>query len=185
MNTAIVITRYARALVKYVRETGNGEQVCAQAQALVQAMDAVPDLQRMMEARDVLSDADKLRLLRSALGGNVSPELDRFLQLVIGNGRSHFLHDILRDFVVMYQQSIGIRHARLTASREPSPELIGRIKDLVKQKTGRDVTVDVEVDPSLIGGFVLDIDDYLLDASVKRQLDLIREQFIEKNRRII
>ena len=41
------------------------------------------------------------------------------------------------------------------------------------------------MDPDLVGGFVFDLEDYLLDASVRRQLDLIREQFIEKNRRII
>jgi len=43
----------------------------------------------------------------------------------------------------------------------------------------------VDVDPSLIGGFVFDIENYLLDASIKRQLDRIREQFVERNRRII
>ena len=41
------------------------------------------------------------------------------------------------------------------------------------------------MDPDLVGGFVFDLEDYLLDASVRHQLDLIREQFIEKNRRII
>lgn len=185
MNTAIVITRYARALVKYVRETGNGEQVSSQAQTLVRTFEAVPDLQRMMDARDMISSTKKRQLLQAALGGNVHPDLDRFLALVIRNGRAGYIKDILRSFVRMYQESIGIHHARLTASEEPSAELVQRIKELVLQKTGRDVEVDVVVDPSLIGGFVLDIDDYLLDASVKRQLDLIREQFIEKNRRII
>lgn len=185
MNNAIVITRYARALVKYVGETGNGEQVSAEAQALVQALDDVPDLPRMMVAKDVVSDSQKLVLLQSVLDGRPSTEMDRFLRLVIKGGRAGMLGDILRDFVRMYQESIGIRRARLTASQQPSPELVERIRALVKEKTGRDVTVDVEVDPSLIGGFVLDIDDYILDASIKRQLDLIREQFIEKNRRII
>ena len=68
---------------------------------------------------------------------------------------------------------------------EPSERLLQRLKALVKSKTGDDVIIEVDVDPSLVGGFVFDIDDYLLDASVKRQLDLIREQFIERNRRII
>ena len=185
MNTAIVVTRYARALVKYVRETGNGEQVSSEAQTLVQALTDVPDLQRMMVVRDVISDAKKLALLQSALGGSVSVQMDRFLRLVLRSGRADLLKDIMRNFVRMYQESMGVRHARLTASQQPTEQLIDRIKALVREKTGRDVMVDVQVDPSLIGGFILDIDDYLLDASVKRQLDLIREQFIEKNRRII
>ena len=67
----------------------------------------------------------------------------------------------------------------------PPQHLLDQLKALVKEKTGDDVLIETEVDPSLIGGFVFDIDDYLMDASVKRQLDLIREQFIERNRRII
>ena len=59
------------------------------------------------------------------------------------------------------------------------------MRALVRSTTGDDVVFEVTVDPSLVGGFVLDLDDYLLDASVKRQLDLIREQFIERNRRIV
>ncbi len=63
--------------------------------------------------------------------------------------------------------------------------MLQSLKALVKGKTGDDVIIDVDVDPSLVGGFVLDLDGYLLDASVKRQLEVIREQFIERNRRII
>ena len=47
------------------------------------------------------------------------------------------------------------------------------------------MVIEVEVDPSIIGGFIFDIDDYMLDASVIRQLDDIRVQFIERNRRIV
>ena len=108
-----------------------------------------------------------------------------FLTLLNQNGRMELVQDILRDFVDMYHRSIGIRKAHLTTVSEPSERLLQRLKALVKQKTGDDVIIEVDVDPSLVGGFVFDIDDYLLDASVKRQLDLIREQFIERNRRII
>ena len=95
------------------------------------------------------------------------------------------VEDILRNFVDMYRRSVGVRKAHLVTVQEPSERLLQRLKALVKQKTGDDVIIEVDVDPSIIGGFVFDIDDYLMDASVKRQLDLIREQFIEKNRRII
>jgi len=87
--------------------------------------------------------------------------------------------------VDLYRRSVGVRKAHLTTVSEPSERLLQRLKALVKQKTGDDVIIEVDVDPDIIGGFVFDIDDYLLDASVKRQLDLIREQFVERNRRII
>ena len=186
MNRSIVVSRYATALVKYAIESGHGAVICSEAEALEKALFGVPDLRRMMRAaEDVVSAFDKKKLLQSALGNKVSPELSRFLTLLNRNGRMAYVEDILRDVVDMYRRSVGIRKAHLVTVNEPSERLLQRLKDLVKQKTGDDVVIEVEVDPSIVGGFVFDIDTYMMDASVKRQLDLIREQFIENNRRII
>lgn len=186
MNRSIVITRYARALVKYVQDSGHGAIVVSEAQTLVRAIHSIPELRRMITAADdVVSPFDKKKLLQSALGNRMSQELSRFLTLLNRNDRMDLVEDILRDYIDLYHRSIGIRKAHLTTVEEPSERLLQRLKALVKQKTGDDVIIEVDVDPSLIGGFVFDIDDYLLDASVKRQLELIREQFIERNRRII
>jgi F-type H+-transporting ATPase subunit delta len=186
MNRSIIVTRYARSLVKLVGETGQGSIVCAQAEKLYKAIHEVPELQRMVTAADdVVPSSEKLKLLQTALGEPLSPELDRFLNLLTRNGRMELVEEVLRDFVNLYNRSRGVRKAHLTVVTEPSERLLQRLKDLVKKKTGDDVLIEVDVDPSLIGGFVFDIDDYLLDASVKRQLDRIREQFVERNRRII
>ena len=186
MNRSIIVTRYARSLVKLVRETGQGSQVCAQSEVLVKALRELPELRRMVTAADdVVSSPEKMKLLQGALAKEMSPDLDRFLTLLNRNGRMDMVEDILRDFTDLYHRSVGIRKAHLTTVTEPSGQLLQRLKTLVKQKTGDDAIIEVDVDPSLIGGFVFDIDDYLLDASVKRQLDQIREQFVERNRRII
>ena len=186
MNQSIIITRYARSLVKLVRETGQGSTVCSQAELLEASLRKLPELRRMVTAADdVVSPADKEKLLRSALKSPMSPELGKFLSLLNKNGRMAMVEEILRDFVDLYRRSTGVRKAHLTTVTEPSERLLERLKTLVKEKTGDDVIIEADVDPSLIGGFVFDIDDYLLDASIKRQLDLIREQFVERNRRII
>ena len=186
MNRSIVVSRYATALVKLVRESGRGETVCAEAESLEKALHGVDDLRRLVTAsEDVVSAFDKKKLLQSALGGKISPEMDRFLTLLNQNGRMEMVEDILRDFVKMYRRSIGIRKAHLTAVRTPSERMLEQMRTLVRQQTGDDVIFEVEVDPSLVGGFVLDLDDALLDASIKRQLERLSEQFIERNRRII
>jgi len=186
MNRSIVITRYATALVKYARETGQGETVCSEAETLCKLLHTLPDLRQMITAADdVVSPFDKKKLLQSALGNRISPEMSRFLSLLNRNGRMDLVEDILRDFVDMYHLSVGVRKAHLTTATEPSERLMQRLKDLVKQQTGDDCLIEVDVDPSIIGGFVFDLEDRLLDASVKRQLDQIRQQFIERNRRII
>ena len=186
MNRSIVITRYALALVRYVRETGQGDIVCSEAETLVNALYKVPDLRRMVTAADdVVGPFEKKKLLQTALGNQISPELSRFFTLLNQRGRMALVEDILRDFITIYRRSIGIRKAHLVTVNEPSERLLQRLRALVKQKTGDDVIIEVSVDSSIVGGFVFDLDEYLMDASVKHQLDLIREEFIERNRRII
>ena len=185
MNDSIIRTRYADALVKYVRETGNGESVCAQAEKLAHVLGEVPDLSRMIAAKDVVPAAKKRELLHAALGGPMAPELDRFIDLLLENGRIGALRFILLDFGERYRRSIGIRKAHLKVAVPPSEDLLARLRALVKERTGDEALIDVEVDPDLIGGFVFDIDDALIDKSVARKLELIRLQFIEKNRRIV
>ena len=185
MNDSIIRTRYADALVKYVRETGNGESVCAQAEKLAHVLGEVPDLSRMIAARDVVPAAKKRELLHTALGEPMAPELDRFIDLLLENGRIGALRFILLDFGERYRRSIGIRKAHLKVAVPPSEDLLARLRALVKERTGDEALIDVVVDPDLIGGFVFDIDDALIDKSVARKLELIRLQFIEKNRRIV
>ena len=186
MNRSIVISRYALALVRYVRETGQGDVVCSEAETLVDALFKVPDLRRMVTAADdVVGPFEKKKLLQTALGNQISPELSRFFTLLNQRGRMALVEDILRDFLNIYRRSVGIRKAHLTTVSQPSERLLQRFREVVKQKTGDDVIIEVSVDPSIVGGFVFDLDEYLLDASVKRQLELIREEFIERNRRII
>ena len=185
MNDSIIRTRYADALVKYVQETGNGDSVCTQAERLAHVLGEVPDLSRMIAAKDVVSDAKKRELLRTAVGEPMVPELSRFTDLLIANGRIGTLRFILLDFAERYRRSKGLRQAHLKVAVPPSEELLARLAALMKERTGDEARIEVEVDPSLIGGFIFDIDDAIIDKSVAHKLELIKLQFIEKNRRIV
>ena len=80
----------------------------------------------------------------------------------------------------------GLAGPRLVSSAEPQRlTLESRLRDLIEKQTGCRLILKTEVNPSLIGGFVFEVEDTVLDASVSRQLDIIRRQFIEKNRRIV
>ena len=137
MNTGIISTRYAKALLMYTEENGSGERVCAQ-------------------IREILKDPDKMP---SAL----EPDLERFLTMVSKNGRMEDIRFILRSFVGMYYRSKGI----------------------LEKKFGCRIVFESSVDPSLVGGFQVVVDDYMLDASVRSQIETVRRQFITQNNRIV
>ena len=165
MDTGIISSRYSTALLKFVKERGSGPEVCSQVSALEAALIEVPDLERMISDEIAVDDKKKMSLLEAALGEPMEKDLRKFLLLLLKNGR--------------------MPYARLISATPPDESLIRALEDLVREKTGCEAIIDTIVDPSLIGGFIFDIDDYMIDASVSRQLELIKRQFIERNRRIV
>ncbi len=184
MNTGLISSRYATALLKYVEETGGGAAVCRQVTLIEKQLDTVPGLKEALGDK-VVTPSKKLSLLEAALGEPMAPELERFIKLLVKNGREEHCKLIFHHFTDMYNRRQGLRYARLTTVSEPSAELLAALKDLVRSKTGCEVVIETTVDPGILGGFVFDIDDIMVDASARRQLELIRRAFIEKNRRIV
>lgn len=158
MNTGIISSRYAKALLRLVDETGNGQAVYDQ-------------------VRQILKDPD-------SMPKELEPELSRFVALLVRNKRLEYVKQILHRFTELYDASRGRRLVTLRTA-VPAPEMEQRIKDLLQARLGGEVILTTEVDPSLIGGFTLTIDDKLLDASVSRQLEEIRRQLMDKNKRIV
>ncbi len=226
MNTGIIATRYATALLKLVEETGSGELVAAQVQVIEKALDEVPDFRRAVDDPAVAA-VQKISLFEAALKDSMAQELHKFLELLIRNGRIGDVRLVLTTFVTEYYRSRHIKRARLVVadpallssssvsgsdspvagsdssvagsvrgtvirqtrlpegdSRRPG-SLESRLRELIGKETGCELLLETKVDPSLIGGFVFEVEDMILDASVSRQLDVIRHQFIEKNRRIV
>lgn len=188
MNTGIIATRYATALLKLVEETGSGEAVAAQVQAIEKALDEVPDFRRAV-VDPAVSVVRKISLFEAALKDSMAQELRKFLELLIRNGRIGDVRLIFTTFINEYYRSRHIKRARLVVADSAllnlGSTLESRLRDLIEKQTGCRLILKTEVNPSLIGGFVFEVEDTVLDASVSRQLDIIRRQFMEKNRRIV
>lgn len=184
MNTGVVASRYAIALLKFVGDAPDGEEVCAQAQMLEKALYNVPMFQAVVDDPAVVSVDKKISLFTTAAGGSLSPKLETFIRLVLKNRRENLLIIIFHDFVVRYLRMKKILVGHLV-SAVSSPGLEDSLRKMVKEKTGYDVRIVSSVDSSLIGGFVFTVDDYRIDASVAGQLSSLRRRFIEKKNRII
>lgn len=158
MNTGLIASRYANALLLLTKESGRGEQVCEQVRRILASPEDMPSA--------------------------FEPDLEKLIALLKKNGRLEYLKFVLRSFVSLYFSSEGICLATLTTAI-PAPELGKKLCNLVTGLTGYRIVLDSRVDPSIIGGFVFDVDDNLFDASVKTQIETIRREFIEKNTRIV
>lgn len=158
MNTGIISRRYARALLLLTQETGRGEQVCNQIRSLLSDPDRMPE--------------------------NLEPDLEKIIALLAKNGREGYLKFVLNSFVGMYYRSVNVVPAHLTTA-VPAPGLAEKLAGIVLSRTGFKIALETAVDPDIVGGFIFDIDDYRLDASIRSSIDAVRRQFIENNKRLV
>lgn len=184
MNTGPIAHRYAKALLKLVQETGAGEKVYFQACVLVLRMQEIRQFADAIQKHPELTLEHKLQLLSSASGAPLADELLRFVTLVFENKRIEHLLRMLSSFLDQYRTCCGIKVGRLVTAC-PIPQLKASLESLMQNQTGAVVQLEESVDESLIGGFVLQVDDLRMDASVAAQLQMLRRKLIDNNNRII
>lgn len=186
MNVGLISSRYARALLLYVQESGDGEAVRAQAEKIVAIWSGRPEFRRALADAGGVSLKEKMDLLRAALAPEaISPSLETFLELVARKGRLPVLGLILHGFVDRWYRSQGIRFASMVTASEPPKWLEDKIIRTASEMTRSEVRLDKKVDPSILGGIIFTVDGYRIDASVRRQLETLRTEFIDKNKRIV
>lgn len=158
MNQGAVSSRYANAFLRLVEESGRGEQVFTQVRALLKDASSVPQ--------------------------PLEPDMEKLVLLLRRNHRLDCLKFILHDFVRLWCKEHKIVLVKLITA-VPSPGLPERLEGMLAARTGCKIIMEASVDPELLGGFVLELDNEMLDASVRRQIDDIRRQLVQKNNRII
>ena len=128
---------------------------------------------------------DKIKLLCNAAGGKVSQEVERFITLVLHERREKFMQFIACSYIDLYRKQNNILLGKLITAEKVNKEIEDRMRMMIVKGTQGTVEFETSVEPSIIGGFILDIDYNRLDASVATQLNRVRRQFMEKNRRIV
>ena len=184
MNTGAISMRYAKALLMFANEAGVAAKVYQEALTLHKSFLQVPELRRAMEL-PVISRSDKIRVLVQAAGGEITMQMKKFLELVLNEKREKFLIGINQAFIDLYRKQEKIRVGKLTTAVPIAPEEVDRIRQIVVQSAGGTAEFATKVDPSIEGGFIFEINTYRLNASVADQMRRIKQQFIDKNRRIV
>ena len=147
--------------------------VTDESQVLAASYAEVPALKATID-NPMLSKSQKGDLLTSATGSTSCELTKRFIGLVLDEGRENIMQFIANSFITLYRKQNNLIKARLVTASQPSQQVEARLRQLVGSKTsGSKVEFVSEVDPDIIGGFVLEYDTYRMDASIKTQLSAI------------
>lgn len=184
MDVGIISMRYAKALLEYAKEKKVEDKIYKEMQTLSQSFALIPELRFTLD-NPVLRQKEKLSLIRNAAGGNVCEEFERFIELLLHARREKHLQSMSLMYIDLYRKLRNITIGKLITAYPVDKLTEDRMKRMVIKKTHGDVEFQTKVEPTIEGGFIFEVDTYRLDASVATQFRRVKQQFIEKNRRIV
>ena len=175
MRSSAIARRYAKALILIGKEDGQAESYREELDTIVGLLDkeqifeqaVCNPLYNASSRRNVLSTVvDKMEL---------SKVIKSFVLLLFDKKRINFLRDVSSYYNVLADELKGIVRAGLTTATELTEETLEEIRNSLSKMTGKEVSLEMKQDASLIGGIVTKIGDLVLDGSIKTQLQNMRE----------
>ena len=172
MDIGVISVRYARALLKSATDAKIEEAVYTEMQQLARSYVEVPQLRFTID-NPMLSKEKKETLLLTAVGKKPSALTKTFIQLVLKEDRENVMQFIANSYVTLYRQQKNIIRGRLITAAQVTPATEQKMRQMVESKTNGTVEFETEVNPDIIGGFILEYDTFRMDASVKTKLNSI------------
>jgi F-type H+-transporting ATPase subunit delta len=177
MNQSKIRVRYAKALISNAEEQGVLDQVRNDMENLLRILKSVPDLLELLES-PIISSAKKLEVLNAIFTGKVQPLTLSFFRLTVENNREEHLPGIARMYIDFYKHVKGIKIASLKTTTPIDKETRDSLLKMIRKIFKSEIELYEETDRELIGGFILQVEDQQLDASVKGQLKKIKRKLI-------
>jgi F-type H+-transporting ATPase subunit delta len=176
MNDSKISVRYARALFQTALEKNLLDKV-NQDMILLSEICKSPETKEFLGS-PVIPPSKKEDILHKMLGGNVEKITLSLIDLIVKNGRESYLPSIARDFIHDTKKFRGITDSVLTTAVKVDAKVRKQIIDLISSVFMTNVELKETIDPEIVGGFILQVDDSYIDASIKNKLRKIKKELI-------
>ncbi|MBS3771465.1 MAG: ATP synthase F1 subunit delta [Bacteroidales bacterium] len=173
MYQSLITLRYAKALYLEAEEKNLLQEVLDDVRLIRQTFAENAELDEVIHY-PFIYPSKKENVLNNLFGSRIQPVSLRFLYLIIDNKRDQYIRNILRNFVDIYNERQGIKTVSLTTAVEVGEREKESIKNFIKKYfNARKIDFNERINKEIIGGFIIQIEDQLLDASVRTQLEKV------------
>jgi F-type H+-transporting ATPase subunit delta len=171
--------RYAKSLMDLALERGQMEQVRTDVKLMLDTCTGSSDLRVMLKSPVIRAD-QKQRVLNKIFGGQVGEIAQHFFGVVTRKGREQLIPEIARAFEELYLEQKNIVICRITTAVKLTPAELEKTRQITALRyPGKTVEMHEAVDPSIIGGGIIQVGDLQWDASLRNKLHVIRRTFAE------
>ena len=177
MNESLITVRYAKAFYELASEKNILQNVRRDMEFILSLAAEVEDF-RFLLSSPLIKGTEKNKIFSVLFNGQVDSITMSLLALLIENKREAYLEGICRYFLRHYKKEQGIMEAAITTAFPLSKDITKKINDFVARHFSARIELSEQVNPSIIGGFVLRVEDQQINASISSQLNRIKRELI-------
>jgi F-type H+-transporting ATPase subunit delta len=175
LKSDVVAKRYAKALYELGQEEGLEQKFLEDLQNMAQIVDQSSEFRSIMES-PLYDITLKKRILKDVVSKiALSEYIENFLKILLDKDRFTFLADIMDGYKQILDAASGRVRARLTSAVQLDATQLERIAKALSEVVKKEVDVDVNIEPSLIGGVVAEVEGMVYDGSVRTQLTRLKQ----------
>lgn len=179
MQNPRLATRYAKSLLDMAVEQNQLEVTLADINMLDRVVASSREFAVVLRSPVIKADK-KIAIVNALIGSRMAPLTKAFVDLLITKGREGGLPEIAQAFISQYKLMHRIKSVKLSTATPVNDSVKESIrKKLEAAMPDQKIEITEEIKPELIGGFVLQMDDKLFDASIRRDLNDIKAQFMQ------
>jgi F-type H+-transporting ATPase subunit delta len=168
--------RYAKALLQSALEQDILDDVEKDIRFVLNTIEDSRELVVFLKS-PIIKKEDKQQVLSKIFGEHISGETKSLLRLLSEKNRENLLKDICLGFLDLFNEHKGIIQVEVTTAYELNDSQRDKLHKALVSSTGKKVEMNVSVDPEIMGGVIVRIDDTVMDGSVKHKIRKLKNQF--------
>jgi len=171
--------RYARALLRSAEENGTIEVTFQEVNYFAKLLRENSRFRAYLVTPEVEKQA-KMKIISDLLQNKISDLFLNFIRLLILKNRQVYFAEIAQQFTQLYNQKMHRVKARIISVIPLSDEILDEVKHYLSASLKADIMLENRVDADILGGFIIDIEGKAIDASLRQQLNDLKEHLMKK-----
>lgn len=170
---------YAQALLGLANSAGEVDQILEELLQLGSLLDGAPELEEYLQS-PLVKEESRREAIETLFRGRLSELLVDTLQVMNRKGRLELIHALVEAYRQEYEELKGQVDVRVTTAIPLSDAVRQRLRVTTSKLTGKQAQLVEKIDPSILGGMILQIGDGKMDTSIARKVRKLGEEMVER-----
>ena len=177
MSEYRVAARYAKSLLDLAKEQNNVDAVLNDMRTFARLAAKNKEMALLLNS-PIINGDKKIAVLNRLFESTFQKVTISFFEIIIRKKRENFLESVANGFIEQFNTLNNISTATVKSAVPLSNEVIAEIKSHIEKQTGKTITLTASVNPDLIGGLVVQVEDKLFDASIAGKLGKLKHELL-------